>query len=398
MMQEQTIIPYRISVYTARLAGIVMFLFLFSLSLAMVPNACLGNWLSDTFIDPADGHLDMSKWLLEQDGFMPVPILITEPAIGYGGGLALVYFHETIGARQGMPPSVSAIAGAATENGTWFAGVGHKGIWKDDTLRYTGGLGKGLVKMDYYGRSGNMREFENGGIRFETDAVFFIQEIQARLWGSNFFAGLGYSLVDTANRFSRNAEELTPDRPGVEFDRRSASLNALLSYDSRDNIFTPSNGLASEIKAMFFDDAWGSDDAFQKYLASFLYYNPLTDNLVLGLRGDAKTIDGNAPFYAYPYIDMRGIKAMQYQGDMTLLGEFELRWSFTSRWALVGFGGAGKAFNEGKREDSDVIYSKGLGFRYLIASKLGLEAGIDVAQGPNDTAIYLQFGSSWAMK
>ena len=102
MMQDQTIIPYRISVYTARLAGVVVFLFLFSLSLSMVPNACLGNWLSDTFIDPADGHLDMSKWLLEQDGFMPVPILITEPAIGYGGGLALVYFHETIGARQGI--------------------------------------------------------------------------------------------------------------------------------------------------------------------------------------------------------------------------------------------------------------------------------------------------------
>jgi len=157
----------------------------------------------------------------------------------------------------------------------------------------------GLVKMDYYGRSGNMREFENGGIRFETDAVFFIQEIQARLWGSNFFAGLGYSLVDTANRFSRHAEELTLDRPGLEFDRRSASFNALLSYDSRDNIFTPSTGLASEIKAMFFDDAWGSDDVFQNYLASFLYYNPLPDNLVLGLRGDANPIDGNAPFYAY---------------------------------------------------------------------------------------------------
>jgi outer membrane translocation and assembly module TamA len=172
----------------------------------------------------------------------------------------------------------------------------------------------------------------------------------------------------------------------------------LLNYDSRDNIFTPSNGLASEIKVMLFVDAWGSDDTFQKYLASFMYYNPLTDNLVLGLRGDAKTIDGAAPFYAYPFVDMRGIKAMQYQGETTMLGEFELRWSFTSRWALVGFGGAGKAFNEDDREDSEVIYSKGLGIRYLIASKLGLQTGIDVAQGPDDTAIYLQFGGSWAIK
>lgn len=377
---------------------ITVILFLFSLSLSMVPNTCNGSWLGDAFIDPGDGYLDMSNWLLEQDGLMPVPILITEPAVGYGGGLALVYFHEKVGARKGVPPSVSGFGGAATENGTWFVGGGHKGIWKNDTLRYTGGLGKGLVKMDYYGRSGNKGEFESGGIRFETDAIFFIQEIQARLWGSNFFAGLGYSLADTENKFSLHDEELTPDLPGLDFDRRSASLNGLLSYDSRDNIFTPSRGLASEIKVMLFDSAWGSDDTFQKYLASAMYYNPLTEDLVLGLRGDAKIIAGDAPFYAYPYVDMRGVKAMQYQGERTLLVEFELRWNFTSRWALVGFGGAGKAFNEGERENSDVVYSKGLGIRYLIASKLGLQAGIDVAQGPDDTAIYFQFGSSWAMK
>ncbi len=58
---------------------------------------------------------------------------------------------------------------------------------------------------------------------------------------------------------------------------------------------------------------------------------------------------------------MRGIKAMQYQGDKTLLGEAELRWSFTPRWTLVGFGGVGKAYNDGRKEDSDVIYTKGLG-------------------------------------
>ena len=89
---------------------------------------------------------------------------------------------------------------------------------------------------------------------------------------------------------------------------------------------------------------------------------------------------------------------MQYQGDKTLLGEAELRWSFTPRWALVGFGGAGKAYNDGKKGDTDIIHSKGLGIRYLIASKLGLQMGLDIAKGPDDTAFYIQFGSSWALK
>ena len=97
---------------------------------------------------------------------------------------------------------------------------------------------------------------------------------------------------------------------------------------------------------------------------------------MLGLRGDAKAVDGDAPFYEYPFVEMRGIKVMRYQGDKTLLGEAELRWFFTPRWALVGFGGAARTFSGFASGDSDVIYSKGLGIRYLIARKLGLQAGI----------------------
>jgi hypothetical protein len=38
---------------------------------------------------------------------------------------------------------------------------------------------------------------------------------------------------------------------------------------------------------------------------------------------------------------------------------------------------------------------KGVGFRYLLARRLGLAAGIDVAWGPEKAAWYLSFGNSW---
>ena len=34
------------------------------------------------FTDPEDGALDASEWLLEKKGFLPVPTIITEPAVG----------------------------------------------------------------------------------------------------------------------------------------------------------------------------------------------------------------------------------------------------------------------------------------------------------------------------
>jgi len=58
----------------------------------------------------------------------------------------------------------------------------------------------------------------------------------------------------------------------------------------------------------------------------------LNDKLILGLRGNAKLIDGDAPFYAYPFIDMRGIKAMQYQGDKNYAGQSHPAGLW---WALV---------------------------------------------------------------
>jgi hypothetical protein len=107
------------------------------------------------FVDPQDGHFDMGAFLAGKRGFLPVPLIITEPAVGYGGGLAVAYFHdrehsngdrtdgasESAAAEGGLPPSITAVLGAATENGSWIGGAVHQGIWRNDSIRYLGVLG-----------------------------------------------------------------------------------------------------------------------------------------------------------------------------------------------------------------------------------------------------------------
>ena len=353
--------------------------------------------LADVFIDPLDNQLDTSNWLLEKKGFLPVPIIITEPAVGYGGGASLVYFHDRVGGQDGKP-SVSALVAGGTENGTWFAGGGHLGIWKDDAIRYIGGLGVGHVEMEYYGLS-SRNNADNSSIHFSGDFLFFVQDLQFRLGDSDFFAGASYTLFDTENTFELFANNPIVGPITPSFSSRSAGLSLILSYDSRNNMFSPKQGLASRIKATSINSLWGSDTDYWALTANAMYYKPLSETWMLGTRVDAKAVDGDVPFYAYPFIDMRGIKVMQYQGKQTLLGEFELNWQFHPRWTLVGFGGAGKAYNSGNKEtNSDTIISKGAGLRYLIARKLGLQMGVDVAQGPDDTALYIQFGSAWALR
>ena len=78
------------------------------------------------FFDPQDGQLDLSYFLENPRGFLPVPIVITEPAVGYGGGAAGLFLRprKEAGEEGWARPDISAIGGIATQNGTWagFAG------------------------------------------------------------------------------------------------------------------------------------------------------------------------------------------------------------------------------------------------------------------------------------
>ncbi len=111
--------------------------------------------IKEMMTDPEDGKLDLSEWLSTALGFFPALTIITEPAVGYGAGVMLMFFHDSIQNRAEQvkernpdgtpkrlpPPSISGLFGMGTENGTWGAGAYHMGVWKDDTIRYLGAMG-----------------------------------------------------------------------------------------------------------------------------------------------------------------------------------------------------------------------------------------------------------------
>jgi hypothetical protein len=54
-----------------------------------------GSSFFSQFKDPKDGALDTSNGLVDRKGLLPVPIVISDPAVGYGGGAALLFFHKS---------------------------------------------------------------------------------------------------------------------------------------------------------------------------------------------------------------------------------------------------------------------------------------------------------------
>lgn len=129
-------------------------------------STLFASYSSASFFDSHDGQFDLGHHIAENAyGFLPVPILITEPAVGVGGGVAVLFLHEDEQAKekrkqaalaavdgdaQLVPAAMTLVGAAGTENGSWFAFAGHRHSWLKDSIRYTGGLGVGEAKLDIY--------------------------------------------------------------------------------------------------------------------------------------------------------------------------------------------------------------------------------------------------------
>ena len=363
--------------------------------------AAQSNEKRSLFTDPEDGKLDASEWLLERKGFLPVPIIITEPAVGYGAGAALLFFRESIrevatrGKETGhlTPPDIYGVALAATENGTKVGGAGGMVTFAQDRWRWRGGVGLADVNLDFYGAGGMLGTGERS-IGYNLQGLMSSQQVMVRLGESNNFVAARWIYLDLEARF--DASRPQPVLPARALEVKSSGLGVSFEHDSRDNIFTPSRGFKGAIDSMFYSPDFGSDNKFEAYRAHLFAYLPLTKQFILGGRVDARTARGDVPFYQLPYIDMRGIPAARYQDEDVGVIEAELRWNATPRWALVGFVGSGRAWGSTTSfDDADSVSAWGAGFRYLVARRLGLYMGVDLAKGPEDTAIYIQAGSAW---
>ena len=100
-----------------------------------------------------------------------------------------------------------------------------------------------------------------------------------------------------------------------ERDSNVGGMTPSLTYDSRDNIFTPTRGTYVEATAGLFSQAFGGDDEFQRVQLIAMQFIPLHSRLYLGLRGDGAASFGDAPFYLRPFISLRGAPIMRYQGE-----------------------------------------------------------------------------------
>ena len=348
------------------------------------------------FTDPADGQFDLSTFLVQPHAFLPIPVIVTEPAVGYGGGLFGTFLRprEQAGSEGWSRPNMSVIGGLGTENGTWLALAGDSSRWLDGRLHTLAGAATGKINLDFYGGGLGLSQLDQP-VRYSLDVTGALAEADWQLSRKSHWAvGLRYVYADVTPEL-RDASlfPALPNRTAVTV----SAPTAILEYDSRNNLFTPTRGLYSETSYLVSRSAFGATVDFERLHQILLAWQPLPHEITLGGRADYAWASTSTPFFLRPYIQLRGVPAMRYQGDEVAVLEVEARWQCYGRWSVVPFAGVGATHLRRSVSGSDgqSVGSGGIGFRYELARKFGLHAGLDYAHSPGTNAVYIQIGNSW---
>lgn len=347
--------------------------------------------------DTLDQKLDLSDYLINMHGFVPWPVIISEPSLGsFGLAMALVFISPKKTAKKGEQfhfPDITGVAGMWTLNNTWGVGGMRQGSFPKIGMRYNIVAAYADININFYRNFTHLGEKE---VLFKLKTILGVLDVSENLFRNKLFAGLNYTFsnITTSTEFENIPDSMFNQKPGMT--KNSGLLGLYLEWDSRNTIFTPDKGIRTKASFGIGRNWTVSDFDYEK---SEVFINGFMRPVkwwVCGLRADWQWVGGNAPFYLLPYIKMRGIGAMVYQGDQVLQLETEQRFDVTLRWSVLGFAGVGKTFSSSKYlEDPTWHVAGGAGFRYLLSRIFRMRMGVDLAVGPDQFAYYIVLGHYW---
>jgi len=342
---------------------------------------------------------------INKGNFLVLPIFITEPAIGEGLGLGLVYFHKKkdpntpqistassisqTNRQQNPPPTATGVFGAYTNNDTKAFGIGHAGTYFQDKVRTVGVLATADINSKVF--------FLDIPFGFSLEGELAYANFKRRMGTSNFFLGMSLTYMDALIDFGLGLGGNDPASFGLlDFDFQNVGIGASAIYDSRDDTMMPGDGMLVDFTVSTFDEALGGDFNYVNFDFKALWFQELHEKFVLGLRFDVATVDGRPPFFAVPYVSIRGIPALRYQGKTAGVAEVEGRFNISPRWAAVAFAGAGFTdVKEPNQETADTIKAYGGGIRFQALKSQNVWLGLDIAKGPEEYYWYIQMGHPW---
>ncbi|OAM92722.1 Beta-barrel assembly machine subunit BamA [Pelosinus fermentans] len=174
------------------------------------------------------------------------------------------------------------------------------------------------------------------------------------------------------------------------------SISLMRVYDSRDNVFSPTEGNRVALTAEFAGKALGGDFNFNKYTAETRNYLKVGHAQIVALRGTVGYADGKMPdsqrFAVGGSDSLRGYRDDQFKGNKMLAATAEYRFPIAKKVEGVAFTDIGKAWSGEGYKLNDLEASVGVGIR--VSTPIG-PIRLDYAQGSQGGRSHFSFGGQF---
>ena len=328
-----------------------------------------------------------SQAIGKRDGeFVVVPLPFRNALIGAGLVVGAGYLYRDASAPKSGPPSMLGVGGMYAEQDTWAALAAHRGYWSGNRWRTTAGVA--IADINYSVTLGSQAGDRQVAVNQAANAASIEA---ARRFGKYTWVGLSAAYANT-------------DVTAVDFlvldNIALADLALSVEWDTRDDTFAPRSGALASLEIKHFDEALGSDNNFTRINSSYNAYRALSDHQVIAYRVAAEHVEGDAPFFALPWLgsgcDLRGYTPGTYIGRSLLAAQAEWRLQLSKRWGMVAFGGvASVGDRNGQFKSGDALPAGGVGLRYRVTDKFKVNVRADMAWGRDDSTFTLSVGEAF---
>ena len=333
---------------------------------------------------------DELKLKLEKGNFVVVPIPISDPTIGEALVVGGAYFYgQTEEQKKTQPASVTGGGAMYSSSESYAVAIGQENYWGADTWRFAGAVGYADMNLP-------LRAPDASGlgiaVNWKVKGGFFYSQIARKIAG-RWYLGVFGRAIDAKQTFNINVQSTIFD---LSTESVSAGLGLFIERDSRDMPTNAYSGNLLNVKGLFNDPTFGSDNKYESYEASFSSYHELTDHFVLAWEIGGCRKSGTVPLWDLCTIGLRGFAATDYLGIGSARGQVEARWRMSERWGLVGFAGGGYTENSfSEVNDQEIIPSYGIGLRFMVLKSKRINIRVDYARSTDSDAVHLSVGEAF---
>lgn len=317
---------------------------------------------------------------IRKSSLVVLPLAFYTPETRFGGGAAGLLAFRFRNQPDSTRPSQIQLGFAYTQERQLLSYMPFQLFLKNGKYNVYGELGYYRYFFYFFGIGNDASDdFETYNVNFPRARITALQQILPNLYTGVRFWYDDYDITEMEDRGLLALGNITGSKGGS-----IANLGVVSNYDSRDNIFFPTQGQLIELAIMNSNSYIGSDFDYTRISLDASSYFTNKWNHTFAVNTWFDFVFGDAPFNELAQIGgskkMRGYYEGRYRDNKLWMLQAEYRMpQLYWRLGLVVFGSVGSVaptFDEFK--NNQIHYSFGTGLRILLSEKEKLNIRIDV--------------------